>query len=250
MAVPNSRATFKEYILRKLGKPNKYMNWYFNIIENAVIRNWNKKTAPCYVEKHHIIPKSLGGKNSDKVCLTAREHYICHLLLTKFTQNEDKMKMCLALNRLIHGNKKNYQVSSVMYEHLKTANAVACSERTTEYWKAMTKEQRSELRAGEKNSRWGVVVRGTETAHKISKANKGKLSGENHPLFGKKHHENSIEKMSQNRKGKAMGEKNAMYGKVGKASGKKWYNDGTKEKYFYVGSHPSDWFAGRLRKVS
>jgi hypothetical protein len=250
MAVPNSRDTFKEYILRKLGKPNKYMNWYFNIIDRAVFRNWNKKTAPCYTEKHHIIPISLGGINSDVVCLTAREHYICHLLLTKFTQNKDKMKMCLALNRLVHGNEKNYQISSITYGYLKEVNAIACSERTTEYWEKIPKKQRSELRSGEKNSRWGSVVRGTETAQKISKANKGKLSGEKHPLFGKKHNKNSIEKISLNRKGKAVGEKNAMYGKIGKASGKKWYNDGMIEKYFYEGSQPANWVSGRLRKVS
>ena len=36
-----------------------------------------------YYEKHHIIPKSLGGSNStdNLVLLTAREHYIAHVLL-------------------------------------------------------------------------------------------------------------------------------------------------------------------------
>ena len=38
-----------------------------------------------YTEKHHIVPKSLGGVDdtTNIVRLTAREHYICHLLLTK-----------------------------------------------------------------------------------------------------------------------------------------------------------------------
>lgn len=38
-----------------------------------------------YHEKHHIIPRSIGGTNeSDNiVCLTAREHFIAHLLLSK-----------------------------------------------------------------------------------------------------------------------------------------------------------------------
>lgn len=40
-----------------------------------------------YYEKHHIIPKSMGGSNckSNLVHLTAREHYIAHLLLYKFS---------------------------------------------------------------------------------------------------------------------------------------------------------------------
>lgn len=38
-----------------------------------------------YGENHHIIPRSEGGSDdaSNKVKLTAREHYIAHLLLAK-----------------------------------------------------------------------------------------------------------------------------------------------------------------------
>ena len=38
-----------------------------------------------YTEKHHIIPRCLGGLDlpSNLVILTAREHYTCHQLLTK-----------------------------------------------------------------------------------------------------------------------------------------------------------------------
>lgn len=41
------------------------------------------KSDGVYYEKHHIIPKSLGGTNDNDnlVLLTAREHYIAHLLL-------------------------------------------------------------------------------------------------------------------------------------------------------------------------
>lgn len=38
-----------------------------------------------YFEKHHIIPQSMGGSDEPEniVLLTAREHFICHLLLSK-----------------------------------------------------------------------------------------------------------------------------------------------------------------------
>lgn len=38
-----------------------------------------------YVERHHILPKALGGTNdsSNLVALTAREHFIAHLLLAR-----------------------------------------------------------------------------------------------------------------------------------------------------------------------
>ena len=48
-------------------------------LENPITKN------DCYCETHHIIPKSEGGSNdkSNLVNLTAREHYIAHLLLWK-----------------------------------------------------------------------------------------------------------------------------------------------------------------------
>ena len=73
----------------------------------------------CYCETHHIIPKSEGGTDSkyNLVNLTAREHYIAHLLLAKIYNDK---KMWFALNRLVHGNNKNYtHVNSRTYQILK-----------------------------------------------------------------------------------------------------------------------------------
>ena len=71
---------------------NKYSNWYFNIIKQAQTR-----TISGYTEKHHIIPKSLGGNNTkdNLVALTAREHFVCHLLLTRMTTGEARKKWYL-----------------------------------------------------------------------------------------------------------------------------------------------------------
>lgn len=57
-----------------------YSRLYYKIIENRKNNTFNG-----YTECHHILPKSLGGTNdkSNLVDLTAREHFICHLLLTK-----------------------------------------------------------------------------------------------------------------------------------------------------------------------
>lgn len=74
---------------------NKYNKWYFNIIDRAKSRTLANDD---YVEKHHIIPKSLGGSNNadNLVCLTAKEHFICHLLLTKMTAGVARTKMVYA----------------------------------------------------------------------------------------------------------------------------------------------------------
>ena len=59
----------------------KYTNWYFNIVNECKV---NPPKAD-YTERHHIIPQSIGGSDdeSNLVTLTAKQHFICHLLLTR-----------------------------------------------------------------------------------------------------------------------------------------------------------------------
>lgn len=58
---------------------------YRRIYQEIIDRRLSNKFEG-YTEKHHIVPRSLGGTNdrNNLVNLSAREHYICHLLLTKF----------------------------------------------------------------------------------------------------------------------------------------------------------------------
>ena len=59
-------------------KNNKYKSWHDAIINKAL----NRKIKG-YLEKHHILPRSLGGSdNKDNLVeLTAKEHFIVHMLL-------------------------------------------------------------------------------------------------------------------------------------------------------------------------
>lgn len=72
-----------------------------------------------YTENHHIIPRSLGGTNciDNLVTLTAREHYIVHLLLVYFTEGQDRYKMLCAVRLLANDNKRNY--NSRLYQKIK-----------------------------------------------------------------------------------------------------------------------------------
>ena len=59
---------------------NKYTKTYEAIIAKARLRH----VQTGYTEKHHVIPKSLGGGNGHNlVKLTVREHFICHWLLIR-----------------------------------------------------------------------------------------------------------------------------------------------------------------------
>lgn len=241
MSVPTSRTEFTEYCL-----DNKYSKWYFRIIDSAIARGWNRKNTDIYLERHHYVPKSFGG--SETVYLTAKEHFICHLLLPKMVQSKDKIKMSFALHRLINGNNKNYCKSSILYESIRKQNSEASSERSKRWWNSLTENERSIMRSGSKNSRYGIIIKGTETALKIGKANKGKLSGNNHPLWNKQHTEESKKKVSENRKGKCLGKDNPNFGK-GAAKNKKWFNNGSIERYFDINQIPDGWNHGRLKRV-
>lgn len=106
---------------------NKYYKWYCRIIQKALERNSTYDSA--IHEKHHCLPESLGGK--DLVILSFREHYLCHELLTRFTINKDKMKMCFALHTFFHFDyhKPTANKNSILYESHKKLFKESCKER-------------------------------------------------------------------------------------------------------------------------
>lgn len=132
---------------------NKYTIWYYLIIEFA-----KKRHNTTYIEKHHIIPTCLGGKNTKDniVELLPREHYICHLLLTKMTDGQAKYKMAFALS-MMHKVKNigagRYIPSNRLYDYARKEFKSALDN----YW---TDEQKA------------------AHAEKISKATKGKTKSE------------------------------------------------------------------------
>lgn len=96
---------------------NKYTRWYFRIIESA-----RQSTLKTYREYHHVIPRSLGGSNAKEniVQLTARQHFVCHLLLVKMTSGQARFKMiCAAHHMSVCHRQERYKITSIAYERLK-----------------------------------------------------------------------------------------------------------------------------------
>lgn len=75
-------------------KESKYEKIYKDFIEDR--RN---KEVIGYGERHHIVPRSLGGLDTDDniVFLSLRDHYFAHKLLVKIHRGENKAKMLKAL---------------------------------------------------------------------------------------------------------------------------------------------------------
>lgn len=91
-----------------------YNRIYRELIDNAITR----EPLIGYVETHHIIPKCVGGTDDkcNLVDLTAREHFIAHLLLTKLY---DDANIVYAYNMMYikSDNQERYLPISLWYEH-------------------------------------------------------------------------------------------------------------------------------------
>lgn len=143
-------------ILTSLSTNTKYLKWYISLVSCK----WNNVG---YTEKHHILPKSLGGDNSkiNIVRIPARVHFICHKLLVRMVVHSKHRKaMVFALNMMAKANNKNqhrYQISSREYEKIRA--------------------QVAEVTSGKNSSSYGKVpwnkgvTHSPETRAKLSKAN-------------------------------------------------------------------------------
>lgn len=146
---------------------SKCTQWYFRIIESA-----QRSTPKDYSERHHVIPRSLGGSNAREniVRLTARQHFVCHLLLVKMTSGEAQFKMiCAAHHMSVCHRKERYKITSIMYERLKRMRSESMMGNTYAKNKKRTPEQRKSLSESLRNSD-AIKNRGTTWRQHISEA--------------------------------------------------------------------------------
>ena len=185
---------------------NKYSKWYNSIIDKAQKRNWNK--VDFYVEKHHIIPKSLGGidDKNNLVTLTAREHFICHLLLTKITSGQEKYKMISAYSKMFCFGKDNerYKPTSRFFEMSKKLSSEMMKENNPTRLKSVRekmilnnwskKENSEEIRQKISKSKMGVKLNLTDEQRKKRSNN---ILGEKNVMYGKTHTDEVKQKLSK-----------------------------------------------------
>jgi len=127
---------------------NKYTNYYTSLIAAALNRVLDKSI---YTEKHHIIPKCMGGKDdlSNLVKLTAKEHFIAHMLLVRMTEGVYHRKMSFALWRMMQDNparNSRHKVTATKYESIKKLMAHNISIQNK--GQRLTLEQQKRRRAG------------------------------------------------------------------------------------------------------
>lgn len=157
-----------------------YEKIYTDLMEFARITNIEDGVY----EKHHILPKSLGGSNKkdNLVKLSLRQHYVAHKLLVKFLTGRAKWKMYCALKMFFLGAHAEY-ITSRDYEIIKKNHRIACSMLLkNKFVSAETKRKQSiaqKLRYAETPSHWNGRHHKIETKEKLRMCN----LGENNPQY-------------------------------------------------------------------
>jgi len=139
-----------------------YQRIYDQLIKRAVERC----SIDGYTEKHHILPRSMGGSDEPEnlVVLTAREHLIAHWLLTKSYPENRKLKFSFMAMRMDNSGKR--WCSGRAFE---AARSIASAAQKGKEVSAETRAKIGAVHKGRKLS--------TEHRVKMSDAKKGKKLG-------------------------------------------------------------------------
>lgn len=116
-------------------------------IYDQIITNRKNNPYNGYTETHHILPRSLGGTDdkNNLVNLSAREHYICHLLLTKIYNKKDEY------HKMVHAFIMMCNVKSTNQERDYSFNSNVYKSLREDYSLLMSENQKGEL-----NSQFGT----------------------------------------------------------------------------------------------
>jgi len=186
---------------------NKYTTWYYSIISRAQARTLPTQSG---IEKHHIIPESFfvhrtrkgppGWVNGDSenanniVKLTAHEHFVCHLLLTKMTVGVAKAKAAYGFWRMVKQNNK--------FQQRTTGRSFVYARKLFNENNPFKRKDVIDLVRTRMIS--NNLMKNPETVKKVIAANAGKFIGELNPFYGKKHSKKSIDIIRQKATGRKM----------------------------------------------
>jgi hypothetical protein len=197
-------------------------------IHDKIIEKAIQRVKPeGYMERHHILPRSMGGTNDENnlVYLTGREHCIIHLLLAKIYNNDSMWYAlnCMTLTRKIKsrayeiGRKKQAEINSRLMKgrfageksHFFGKPGAFTGKKHTE----KVKKQLSELaskKLGKKNGFFGKMHT-EKTKNNLREISRKRNSGKGNPMYGKKQSEETREKIRQKRLGKYFGKNSPGY---------------------------------------
>lgn len=128
----------------------------YNKIYYQIIEKRKKCMVEGYGENHHIIPKCMGGTDDKEniIKLTAKEHFLCHLLLVKMFEGTNHYFKLIKAFMMMFKKSKNQEryITSRSYEKLRI----------------VFREAQSKCQSGAGNSQFGKP-KSEEVRNKIRK---------------------------------------------------------------------------------
>ena len=160
-------------------------------IHDAIIDRARNRKLQGYRERHHVIPRCLGGTNekTNIVELTAREHFIVHKLLCEIYPTEPKLIYAYwAMCNKQGSNKmsRDYKISSHEYHRAKESFSILSSKlhKGKKSWNSGIKTGKPSWNSGKSHTaetkrKIGLKSIGripsNETRAKMSKSHKGNI---------------------------------------------------------------------------
>lgn len=234
-----------------------YSTIYSNLMQRASLR-----TIDSYKERHHIVPKCLGGNDTDDnlVYLTPEEHYIAHQLLVKIYPNNRQL-IHAAIMMTVNG--KNHYRNNKLYGWLRRKHSVAISENQSgsgnsqfgKFW-IHNPESGETLRTTSLDIPIGWIRGKTGfTKCEVCSSN----TGSKQRRFCPEHRPKAVAPKTTMSKGSSSALKVAAYCKARTKEqhpqyGKRWVNDGTMQKMIPVDQVDTflgnGWSKGKLTRLS
>lgn len=145
--------------------PNKEES-YNNYIDRILQSRINMKDTQNYQERRHIIPKTLGGNDTEDnlIYLYAEEHYYAHKLLAfEYPDNPGLQYAWWNMCQCTQNGERQYNISAEEY--------------------ALARIQFTRIMKGNQYAKGNKFT--LEQLQHMSESHKGKFNGENNPMYGK-----------------------------------------------------------------
>lgn len=133
-----------------------------------------RSAANAYVEKHHIVPRSMGGSDTadNLVCLTAREHFLAHWLLYRIYKTPAMARAFkLMVNNQARRRSRDYAAArEIMAQDMRGDRNVA---------------KRPDVRKKLKENCYSAFAGQTRPEHSALMRKKALICGDKNPMYGK-----------------------------------------------------------------